>query len=41
VTSITNLRRLLATKFFSLSTRWRSRRCLVTKPYSAQTQQLL
>ena len=25
----------------SVHTRWRSRRCLVTKPYSAQTQQLL
>ena len=35
------LRRLLATKFFSSSTRWRSRRCLVTKPYSANTQLLL
>ena len=39
-TSITNLRRLLATKFFSSSRRWRSRRCLITKPYGAQTQQL-
>ena len=25
----------------SVHTRWRSRRCLVTKPYGAQTQQLL
>ena len=40
-TSITNLKRLLAAKFFSSSTRWRSGRCLVTKPYSANTQQLL
>ena len=35
------LRRLLAANFFSSSTRWRSRRCLVTKPYGANTQQLL
>ena len=35
------LRKLSATKFFSSSTRWRSRRCLVTKPYDAHTQQLL
>ena len=35
------LRRLLAAKFFSSSTWWRSRRCLVTKPYGANTQQLL
>ena len=28
-------------KFFSSSTRWKSRRCLVTKPYDAHTQQLL
>ena len=28
-------------KFFSSSTRWRSRKCLVTKPYGANTQQLL
>ena len=34
------LRRLSAVKFFSSSTRWRSRRCLVTKPYGANTQQL-
>ena len=34
------LRRLLAAKFFSSSTRWRSRRCLVTKPYGTHTQQL-
>ena len=39
--SITNLKRLLAAKFFSSSTRWRSGRCLVTKPYGANTQQLL
>ena len=32
---------LLAAKFFNSSTRWRSRRCLVTKPYGAKTQQLL
>ena len=37
----TNLKRLLAAKFFSATTRWRSRRCLVTKPYGANTQQLL
>ena len=37
----TNLKRLLAAKFFSSSTRWRSGRCLVTKPYGANTQQLL
>ena len=37
----TNLKRLLAAKFFSSSTRWRSRRCLVTKPYGTNTQQLL
>ena len=36
----TNLKRLLAAKFFSSSTRWRSGRCLVTKPYGAKTQQL-
>ena len=41
VTSITNLKRLLATKFFSSSRRWRSKSSLVTKPYGAQTQQLL
>ena len=40
-TSITNLKRLLAAKFFSSSIQWRSRRCLVTKPYGANTQQLL
>ena len=40
-TSITNYRRLLAAKFFNSSQRWRSRRCLVTKPYGAHTQQLL
>ena len=37
----TNLKRLLAAKFFSSSIRWRSGRCLVTKPYGANTQQLL
>ena len=37
----TNLKRLLAAKFFNSSTRWRSRRCLDTKPYSANTQKLL
>ena len=37
---ITNLRRMLATKFFSSSTRWISRTFLVTKPYGVQTQQL-
>ena len=37
----TNLKRLLAAKFFSSSTRWRSGRWLVTKPYGANTQQLL
>ena len=37
----TNLKRLLAAKFFSSSTRWRSGRCLVTKPYGTNTQQLL
>ena len=36
----TNLRRMLAAKFFSSSTRWRSRSSLVTKPYGIQTQQL-
>ena len=40
-TSITNLKRLLAAKFFSSSTWWRSGRCLVTKPYSVNTQQFL
>ena len=35
------LRRLSVVKFFSSSTWWRSRRCLVTKPYGANTQQLL
>ena len=34
-------KRLLAAKFFSSSTRWRSGRCLVIKPYGANTQQLL
>ena len=37
----TNLKRSLAAKFFSSSTRWRSGRCLVTKLYGANTQQLL
>ena len=37
----TNLRRMLATKFFSSSTRWRSRSSLVTKSYGIQMQQLL
>ena len=37
----TNLKRLLAAKFFSSSTRWRLGRCLVTKPYSVNTWQLL
>ena len=37
----TNLRRMLIAKFFSSSTRWRSRNSLVTKPYDVQTQQLL
>ena len=37
----TNLRIMLATKFFSSSTRWKSQNSLVTKPYSVQTQQLL
>ena len=35
------LRRLSAAKFFSSSTQWGLRRCLVTKPYGANTQQLL
>ena len=37
----TNLKRLLAAKFFSSSTRWRLGRCLVIKPFGANTQQLL
>ena len=37
----TNLRRILAAKFFNSSTRWRSRSSLVTKSYGIQTQQLL
>ena len=37
----TNLRRMLAAKFFSSSTQWRSRSSLVTKPYDVQMQQLL
>ena len=37
----TNLRKTLVAKLFSLSTRWRSRTSLVTKPYGVQTQQLL
>ena len=32
----TNLKRLLAAKFFSSSTQWRSGRCLVTKPYGTK-----
>ena len=35
------LRRLSVAKFFSSSTRWRSGSCLVIKPYSVNTQQLL
>ena len=31
----TNLKRLLAAKFFNSSTRWKLGRCLVTKPYGA------
>ena len=38
---LTNLIKMLAAKFFSSSTRWRSRSSLVTKPYGVQTQQLL
>ena len=34
----TNWSRMLATKFFSLSTWWRSQSFLVTKPYGVQTQ---
>ena len=37
----TNLKRLLAAKFFSSSTWWKLGRYLVTKPYGANTQQLL
>ena len=37
----TNLKRMLAAKFFSSSTRWRSWNSLVTKPYDIQMQQLL
>ena len=37
----TNLRRMLVAKFFSSSTRWRSRSFLVTRPYGVQMQQLL
>ena len=37
----TNLRRMLAAKFFNSSTQWRSQSSLVTKPYGVQTQQLL
>ena len=37
----TNLKRLLVTKFFNSSIRWRSRSSLVTKPYGVQTRQLL
>ena len=34
------LRRFLVAKFFSSSTRWRLRSCLITKPNGAHTQQL-
>ena len=37
----TNLRRMLAAKFFSSSTRWKLWNSLVTKPYGVQTQQFL
>ena len=37
----TNLRRMLAAKFFNSSTWWRSQSSLVTKPYGVQMQQLL
>ena len=37
----TKLRKMLAAKFFSSSTWWRSRSSLVTKPYGVQTPQLL
>ena len=37
----TNLRRMLAAKLFSSSTRWRSQNSLVIKPYGVQMQQLL
>ena len=37
----TNLRMMLAAKFFSSSTWWRSWNSLVTKPYGVQMQQLL
>ena len=36
-----NLKKMLVAKFFSSSTRWRSRNSLVTKLYGVQTQQLL
>ena len=35
----TNLRKMLAAKFFSSSTRWRLWSSLVTKPYGVQSQQ--
>ena len=38
---MTNLRRMLAAKFFNSSRRWRSWSCLVIKLYGVQTQQLL
>ena len=38
---LTNLRKMLTAKFFSSSTRWKSRNFLVTKPNNIQTQQLL
>ena len=37
----TNLRRMMVAKFFSSSTRWKSRNSLITKPYDIQTQQFL
>ena len=37
----TNLRKMLAAKFFNSLTWWRSQRSLVTKSYSVQTQQFL
>ena len=38
---LTNLRKMLAAKFFRSSMRWRSRSSLVTKPYGVQTKELL
>ena len=37
----TNLRKILAAKFFNSSTRWRLQSSLVIKPYSVQMLQLL